>query len=232
MAIQAILFDAYGTLFDVFSIAQLAEKLFPGKGEALARMWRDKQVEYTHLRTICSTYKPFWEVTQDALVFSCRRLGLELRLDAHQALMSQYSKLDAFPECRTVIGQLREQGFKLAILSNANSQMLEGAVKAAGMAPLFNHLLSVESVEKFKTASEAYQIGTDVFGTPARNILFVSSNGWDICGANWFGYKTFWVNRENGPLEELGVTPHGEGRSLSDLLVFAANEREPAASRS
>jgi 2-haloacid dehalogenase len=228
MAIQAILFDAYGTLFDVYSIGQLAEKLFPDKGEALARMWRDKQIEYTHLRTICSTYKPFWEVTQDALVFCCKKLGLELHLDAHQALMSQYSKLQAFPECRSVIEQLREQGFKLAVLSNANSQMLDTAVKAAGMAPLFSHLLSVESAGKFKTASEAYQIGTDVFGTAARNILFVSGNGWDICGAGWFGYKTFWVNRAHAPLDELGVTPHGEGRSLSDLLLFVQSEREPA----
>lgn len=228
MAIQAIVFDAYGTLFDVYSISQIAEKHFPGNGEALARLWRDKQIEYSHLRTLCSTYKPFWEVTQDALVFCCKKLGLNLDLDAHQALMSAYSNLPAFSESLTVIRQLREQGFKLAILSNANAQMLDGAVKAAGMQSLFSHLLSVDSVRKFKTAPEAYELCTDIFGTAARNILFVSGNGWDVCGASWFGYKTFWVNRQRAPLEELGVTPNGEGCSLTDLLAFVETECAPA----
>lgn len=228
MAVQAIVFDAYGTLFDVYSIGRLAEKLFPGKGEALATLWRDKQIEYTHLRTLCSMYKPFWEVTQDALVFCCRKLGLDLDLDAQQALMSQYAKLQPFPECLDVIQQLRDKGFRLALLSNGNSQMLEAVVKAAGMQSLLPHLLSVDSVKKFKTAPEAYQMATDLFGVGAKNILFVSSNCWDVCGASWFGYRTFWVNRNDAPLEELGVTPNGQGRSLTDLLAFAEKERDTA----
>ena len=226
MSIQAIVFDAYGTLFDVYSVGVAAEKLFPGKGEALAAMWRDKQIEYTRLRTMCSTYKPFWEVTQDALVFCCKKLGLELDFEAQHTLMAQYAKLQPFPECGDVLGQLQQQGYKLAILSNANSQMLEVVVKAAGMQPLFNHLLSVESVGKFKTAPEVYQLGTDMFGIAAKNILFVSGNCWDVCGASWFGYRTFWVNRAAAPVEELGVTPSGEGRSLTDLLAFVAQSRD------
>ncbi|WP_460837623.1 haloacid dehalogenase type II [Noviherbaspirillum agri] len=228
VAVQAIVFDAYGTLFDVYSIARLAEKLFPGKGEALAALWRDKQIEYTHLRTLCSMYKPFWEVTQDALVFSCRKLGLDLDLDAQQALMSQYAKLQPFPESLEVLQQLQEKGFRLALLSNGNPQMLEAVVKAAGMQPLLSHLLSVDSVKKFKTAPEAYQMATDLFGVAAKNILFVSSNCWDVCGASWFGYRTFWVNRNDAPLEELGVTPNGQGSSLADLLAFAEKERDAA----
>lgn len=228
MTVQAILFDAYGTLFDVYSIGGLAEKLFPGKGDSLAALWRDKQIEYTRLRTMCSVYKPFWEVTQDALVFSCKKLGLELDLDAQQALMSQYAKLQAFPECLPALEQLHQQGLKLAILSNGNTQMLDAVVKAAGMQGLFSHLLSVDSVKKYKPAPEAYEMGTDMFGAAARNILFVSSNCWDVCGANWFGYKTFWVNRSGAPREELGVTPHGEGPSLNDLLEFVKKDREPA----
>lgn len=220
MAIQAIVFDAYGTLFDVYSIGPLAEKIFPGKGMALAAMWRDKQIEYTHLRTLCATYKPFWEVTQDALVFSCRKLGLELGVDAQHDLMSQYAKLQPFPESRQALAQLREQGFKLAILSNANPQMLDAVVRSAGMEHMFHHLLSVDSVKKYKTAPEVYQLGTDIFGLAAKNILFVSSNCWDVCGASWFGYKTFWVNRAAAPAEELGVTPNGEGRTLDGLLEF------------
>jgi 2-haloacid dehalogenase len=220
MTIQAIAFDAYGTLFDVYSIGALAEKLFPKQGAALAELWRDKQIEYTRLRTMCSMYKPFWEVTQDALVFSCNKLGLDLTLEAQNALMGQYAKLTAFPENLEVLQQLRDRGLKLAILSNGNPQMLDSAVEAAGMRGIFNHILSVDAVKKFKTAPEAYQLAPDVFGLSAKNILFVSSNCWDACGATWFGYTTFWVNRANAPLEELGVTPDGIGHDMRDLLRF------------
>src|ERR1035437_6296689 len=225
MSIQAIAFDAYGTLFDVYSIAALAEKLFPKRGAALAELWRDKQIEYTRLRTMCAMYKPFWEVTQDALVFSCKKLKLALTLEAQNMLMGQYAKLQAFPENLGALQRLQAMGIKLAILSNGNPQMLDSAVEAAGMQGLFNHVLSVDAVRKFKTAPEAYQLGPDVFGVPARNILFVSSNCWDVCGASWFGYTTFWVNRAAAPLEELGVTPHGEGRTLMDVVEFAEQHR-------
>jgi 2-haloacid dehalogenase len=225
MTIQAIAFDAYGTLFDVYSIGALAEKLFPGRGTALAELWRDKQIEYTRLRTLCSTYKPFWEVTQDALVFSCKKLGLDLTLEAQSNLMGQYAQLRAFPENLGVLQQLRSIGLKLAILSNGNPQMLDAAVEAAGMRGIFNHILSVDAVKKFKTAPEAYQLAPDVFGLSPKNILFVSSNCWDACGATWFGYTTFWVNRANAPLEELGVTPDAMGPDMSALLQFVQKQR-------
>ena len=221
MTIQAIIFDAYGTLFDVYSIGELAERLFPGHGKALAELWRDKQIEYTRLRTLSNTYKPFWEVTQDALVFTCRKFGLDLTLDAQTQLMGQYAKLQAFPENLGVLQALKARGLKLAILSNGNPDMLNAAVQAAGMQDLFTQVLSVDSVQKFKTAPEAYQLGPDVLGVAARDSLFVSSNCWDVCGAAWFGYRTFWVNRANAPVEELGVTPNAQGRSLTDLLEYA-----------
>src|SRR6476620_4935348 len=220
MPVRAIIFDAYGTLFDVYSIGALAEKLFPGKGVALALLWRDKQIEYTQLRTLCSTYRPFWEVTQDALVFACRKLGLELKLEAQNMMMGQYAKLQPFPENLAVMRQLKAMGLKLAILSNGNPEMLQAVVHSAGMEDLFSHVLSVDTVKKFKTAPEAYQLGTDMLGMAAKDILFVSSNCWDVCGASWFGYKTFWVNRTDAPMDELGVTPHGQGRLLSDLPAF------------
>ncbi len=220
MSLQAIVFDAYGTLFDVYSIGALAERLFPGKGSALAELWRDRQIEYTRLRTLSNTYKPFWEVTQDALVFSCRKLGLELTLDAQNQIMGQYARLQAFPEVAPVLQALRARNLKLAILSNGNPQMLNAAVSAAGLSDQIDSVLSVDAVRKFKTAPEAYQLGPDRFGVAAKDMLFVSSNGWDVCGAAWFGYQTFWVNRPNAPLEELGVTPNGIGRSLNDLLTY------------
>ncbi len=220
MSLQAIVFDAYVTLFDVYSIGALAERLFPGKGSALAQLWRDKQIEYTRLRTLSNTYKPFWEVTQDALVFSCRKLGLDLTLDAQNQIMGQYARLQAFPEVAAVLQALRARDLKLAILSNGNPQMLNAAVTAAGLSDQIDSVLSVDAVRKFKTAPEAYQLGPDRFGVAAKDMLFVSSNGWDVCGAAWFGYQTFWVNRPNAPLEELGVTPNGIGRSLNDLLTY------------
>ena len=225
MTIHAIVFDAYGTLFDVYSIGVLAEKLFPGHGAALASLWRDKQIEYTRLRTMCSTYKPFWEVTQDALVFSCRKLGLDLTLGAQNSLMGQYAALPAFPENLGVLQELKSMGLKLAILSNGNPQMLDSVVESAGMRGIFNHILSVDSVKKFKTAPEAYQLGPDVFGLSAKNILFVSSNCWDACGATWFGYTTFWVNRTLAPLEELGVTPDATGTDMMALLQLVRKKR-------
>ncbi|MDR3481650.1 MAG: haloacid dehalogenase type II [Burkholderiaceae bacterium] len=225
MTIHAIAFDAYGTLFDVYSIGALAEKLFPENGKALAELWRAKQIEYSQLRTLCSTYKPFWEVTQDALIFACKKLQLDLSFDAQNSLMGQYAKLQPFPENLSVLQQLKDMDLKLAILSNGNPQMLDAVVKAAGMQGLFNHILSVDAVKKFKTAPEAYQLAPDVFGLSARNILFVSSNCWDACGATWFGYSTFWVNRSAAPLEELGVAPHAEGRSLTDLLDYVKTHR-------
>ncbi len=220
MTIHAIVFDAYGTLFDVYSISTLAEKLFPRHGTALAELWRVKQIEYTRLRTLCSMYKPFWEVTQDALVFSCKKLKLDLTLDAQNQLMGQYAKLQAFPENLDVLQQLKTMGLKLAILSNGNPEMLNPAVQAAGMQNVFNHILSVDNVKKFKPAPEAYQLAADVFGLSAKNILFVSSNCWDACGATWFGYTTFWVNRAGAPLEELGVTPDATGSDMNALLRF------------
>ncbi|WP_019140898.1 haloacid dehalogenase type II [Noviherbaspirillum massiliense] len=225
MNLQAIAFDAYGTLFDVYSIRTLAERLFPSRGAELADLWRSKQIEYAQLRTLCSMYRPFWEVTQDALVFACKKLGVELTLEAQTQLMGQYAKLEAFPENLEVLSQLQALGMKLAILSNGNPQMLEAAVAAVGMQGLFSQLLSVDAVRKFKTAPEAYQLGPDVFGVSPKNILFVSSNGWDICGASWFGYRTYWINRTNGPFEELGVVPDGTGPDMWALLEYVQKNR-------
>lgn len=220
MTIQAILFDAYGTLFDVYSVSVLAEHLFPGKGDALATLLRDKQIDYTRLRTMSGQYKPFWQVTEDALVYSCKKLGLALTPEKHAALMAQYAVLPAFPDSVPVLQQLRQCGLKLGILSNGNTAMLESVVQAAAMVPLLDHVISVDRVRMFKTAPQAYQLGPDTFGLAAKEILFVSSNCWDACGAAWFGFQTFWVNRARAPLEELDVTPDAQGHSLNDLVSY------------
>jgi 2-haloacid dehalogenase len=219
-AIKAVAFDAYGTLFDVYSIGRLAEELFPGSGARLAELWRDRQIEYTRIRTLSDRYADFWSVTGNALDFACERLGLDLTPAARDRLMAQYERLTAFPENRNLLQRLKSHGLPLAILSNGTAQMIASAVSAAGMDGLFDHILSVDQVKRFKTAPEAYQLGPDAFGCPAREILFVSSNGWDVCGATWFGYTTFWVNRAGAPPERLGIKPSAEGRSLSDVAAF------------
>lgn len=220
--IKAIAFDAYGTLFDVYSIGALADEHFPGLGAELAGLWRDRQIEYTRIRTMSGRYADFWQITGDALDFACERLGLPLTKTAHERLMGEYARLPAFPENRVALEQLRARGIPLAILSNGTPGMIASAVAAADMDGLFAHLLSVDSVRKFKTAPEAYQLGPDAFGCPAEEILFVSSNAWDACGATWFGYMTFWVNRAGAPLERLSVRPTAEGRTLNDVVGFVA----------
>ena len=221
---QAVLFDAYGTLFDVYSVGLLAEQLFPGHGERLALLWRDKQIEYTRLLTMSAPdgarYRPFWDVTAAGLRFAALRLGLVLTADAEAQLMNQYRHLSAFPENRAVLQALKQRGIRTGILSNGDPEMLAVAVKSAGFADLLDPVLSVHGVRRFKTDPAAYALGPTALGLPARDILFVSSNGWDAIGATWFGYTTLWVNRAALPLEQLDTEPTRTGSSLRDVLSF------------
>ncbi|MBI1172970.1 haloacid dehalogenase type II [bacterium] len=229
MPLRAIAFDAYGTLFDVFSIGSLAEELFPGQGARIAMVWRDKQIEYTRVRTLCDRYADFWQVTQDALDYTCDLLGQSLTAADKARLMGQYARLAAFPEVVGVLQRLKAAALPMAILSNGTPAMLDQAVGAAGLGGVFDHILSADAVRRFKTAPEAYRMGPDTFGCPAGEILFVSCNGWDICGATWFGYRTFWLNRHGLPAERLGVTPDRTGTSLAEVADFALSLRDQAA---
>lgn len=223
--IRAVAFDAFGTLFDVFSVGALSEQLFPGKGEQLATLWRLKQIEYALLRTLSGRYKPFDKVTGDALTYAAARLGLDLTEARHRQLMSQYACLSPFPENIETLRTLRKLGLPLAVLSNGTPEMLQIATRSAGMNELFDHVLSVDRVQQYKTASSAYQLGPEAFGIPAREILFVSANGWDVAGATWFGYTTFWVNRAQHPVEELDVAPTATGHTLADVIEFVRERR-------
>ncbi|MFM0135622.1 haloacid dehalogenase type II [Caballeronia grimmiae] len=227
---RAVIFDAYGTLFDVHSVIAAAEQLFPGNGSALSQLWRQKQIEYTQLRTLADPsggrYVPFWNITIDALRHAAARLGLmhALTSAAEKRLMDEYACLSAFPDALPALDALRERfGLRLAILSNGNPPMLDIAVKSAGMTGLFDHVLSVDAVRAYKPDARAYDLGTRAFGiarAAAREIVFVSSNGWDVAGAAWFGYTTFWLNRAALPVENLGVVPDREGRDMSELVAF------------
>jgi 2-haloacid dehalogenase len=219
--IRAVVFDAYGTLFDVHSVASLAEQLFPGKGDALSQLWRQKQLEYSWLRAMSGRYKPFWDVTRDALRFAATRLALRLAPELEGRLMNQYASLSAFPENLEALRALKAAGLPLGILSNGNREMIEVSVRSAGMTGLFEHLLSSQDVETFKTSEPIYALAPSAFRCRAREILFVSSNCWDAIGARWYGYTSFWVNRAGAPLEQLDTEPDHTGSLLTDVLAVA-----------
>ena len=217
---RAVLFDAYGTLFDVYSVGLLAEQLFPGHGERLSALWRDKQIDYTRLLTLSGRYKPFWDVTRAGLRFAAARLALTLDSASEERLMNQYRHLSAFPENRDVLVELKQRGVVAGILSNGDPDMLGVAVKSAGFSGLLSHVLSVHGIKRFKTDPAAYALGPKALKLPAEEILFVSSNGWDAIGATWHGYTTLWVNRAGLPLEQLDTAPTYTGRSLRDVLDY------------
>ncbi len=223
--VRAVLFDAYGTLFDVYSVGAQAEVLFPGRGEALTVLWRDKQIEYTRLVSMSGRYRRFWELTRAGLRFACARLGLDLSAEDEAALLDGYRHLSAFPENLAVLQTLKAGGVPTGILSNGDSEMLDAAVRSAGYVSdagddLLDHVLSVERVKRYKTDPAAYALGPEALSMPAREILFVSSNGWDAIGATWFGYTTLWVNRLATPLEALDTEPTRTGSTLRDVLDF------------
>jgi 2-haloacid dehalogenase len=220
---KAVLFDAYGTLFDVYSVGLLAEQLFPGQGQALSVLWRDKQIEYTRLVTTSNHgahYQPFWELTQAGLRYSCKKLGLVLTPALEHQLMNQYRHLSAFPENREVLQTLKAKGVVTGILSNGDPDMLAVAVKSAGLDDLLDHVISVDSIRKYKTHPDAYALGPQTTGLDAKQIAFVSCNAWDALAATWYGFRTLWVNRYQLPFEELGTQPARTGTSLRDTLSF------------
>jgi 2-haloacid dehalogenase len=223
--IRAVVFDAYGTLFDVYSIGALAEKLYPGQGAALSVLWRDKQIEYTRLISLSDPdaqgskhYQTFWDITRASLRYALARLGLAHTHANEDALMAQYAELTAFPENLGVLQNLRQRGVATAILSNGSPEMLQSAMRSAGMSEVLDAVLSVDSVRQFKTTPTSYQIVTDHFGFAPAEVLFVSSNAWDALGATWFGFTTLWVNRQGLPPEAIGPAPHHTGQDLTDVL--------------
>lgn len=241
----AVLFDAYGTLFDVYSVGLLAEQLYPGHGQALSVLWRDKQIEYTRLVTTSNHgahYQPFWQLTRAALVYAIKKIAAspastratalfdEQHGVAIERLMNQYRHLSAFPENRQVLQTLKDRGVRTGILSNGDAAMLNLAVKSAGLDGLLDHVISVDPVRKFKTHPDAYALGEHTLGLSASQMAFVSCNAWDALGATWYGYQTLWVNRYQLPFEELGTLPTRTGSSLRDVLDFFPTSSEESTS--
>ena len=222
---KLIAFDAYGTLFDVYSMGQLAEELFPGQGQAFALMWRDRQIDYTRLVTMSDPnasgskyYLPFWELTIRSLRYVCKRMNLNLTPEYEKQLMVQYAKLTSFKESLIVLKTIKEKGLSTAILSNGSREMLATVVDSNGLKPYLDQVVTVEDVRLFKTAPQAYELLLKAFPVKKEEILFISSNAWDALAAKWYGFDVFWVNRFGHPFEEIGEKPNYEGTSLSKVL--------------
>jgi 2-haloacid dehalogenase len=228
---RAVLFDVYGTLFDVYSVGVRAEQLFPGFGEALALLWRDKQIEYTRLVSMSRRYRPFGELTRRALEFACARLRQQLTPAACDALMGEYRRLAPFAENEAVLRELQSRGVRCGVLSNGDPTLLDAVIGHAGFAPWIDPVLSAHSVQRFKTDDAVYALGPAALDLPARDILFVSSNGWDAIGATWYGYTTLWINRSAVPLDPLDTQPTRTGTSLRAVLDFFPPDSNPAAQK-
>jgi 2-haloacid dehalogenase len=213
---RAAVFDAYGTLFDVASASERAREALGERWQPLAELWRAKQLQYTWLRSLMGRHADFWRVTGDALDFALE----SLRIDdppLRERLMSLYERLDAYPDARPALERLRAAGLRLAILSNGAPRMLGAAAESAGLAPLLEAVLSVEEVGTFKPAPAVYRLAPDRLGLSPEEILFVSANGWDACGAKAAGLCVAWCNRAGQPAERVPERPDVEIRSLAEI---------------
>jgi 2-haloacid dehalogenase len=217
--IQAIAFDGF-PIIDPRPVFAKVEALFPGKGAELSNGWRTRQFEYTWLRTLGGHYADFWHVTEESLVFAAKMLKIELSAGQRDQLMQTYLELKAWPDAAPALKQLRDAGIRMAFLSNFTSAMLDAAVTNSGLEGFFEGHLSTDKVKAFKPDPRAYQMGLDAFKLKKEEIAFAAFAGWDVAGAKWFGYPTFWINRLNAPIEELGAAPDGVGSGLADLAKF------------
>ncbi len=214
--VRACVFDAYGTLFNFASAAAACPDIAADKRAALTALWRDKQLQYTWLRSLQDSYADFWQVTGDALDFALDSLGLETP-GLCDRLMGLYRTLSPFPEVPGVLGVLRRAGFSTAILSNGSPAMLEEVVAGAGLGSLFDAVLSVDAVRVFKTDPRVYQYALDRLGLSASEVAFQSSNAWDAHAASDFGMRVVWCNRYGQRRERLPGAPDFEIRSLDEL---------------
>jgi 2-haloacid dehalogenase len=216
--ISALVFDAYGTLFDVHSVATLAESLFPGKGSALSHSWRTKQLEYTWLRSLMGQYEDFGRVTTASLEWALAAHRVVAGEGAKAALVDEYRRLAMFPEVDAALRKL-STARPLAILSNGEPAMLEAVVDHNGIRDLFRGgILSVHAAGIFKPHPSVYRLAEEKLGVPAPLTGFVSSNGWDAAGAKAFGFHAYWINRAHAPAEQLGFPPDA---ALTDLAELA-----------
>jgi 2-haloacid dehalogenase len=244
VTIKAVVFDAYGTLYDTQSVAAVTEEAFPGYGEIITQIWRIKQLEYTWLRSLMRRYEDFSVITRDSLAYTIRLLGLKHDAATFERIMDKYLHLDLYPDALATLGALK--GRKLAILSNGSPGMLNALVRNSGLDRVLDATISIDSQTIFKPAPDAYTLIETTLGVPPAEVLFVSSNPWDACGAKSFGLNVAWIERVTpeamalacvksdlvAPLtmfkairtqmDELGIQPDYRVHALSELPDLVA----------
>ena len=216
MNIKALVFDAYGTLFDVNSAANKCKEKIGEDWEKFANFWRTTQLEYTWLRSLMGRHRDFWKITEDSLEKSMQVFGVDKNMK--NELLNLYKVLSPYPEVKNVLETLKDQNFKLAILSNGTPSLLNELVTSNNLNNLFDDLFSVEEVKVFKPASKVYEIPTKKYNIKASQITFLSANTWDVSGAGNFGYNSVWVNRNKSKFDLLDYQPKNEVSNLTQLL--------------
>ena len=214
--IKAIIFDAYGTLFDVNSAAEKCKDKIGSKWEAFANFWRTTQLEYTWLRSLMERHKDFWQVTEDSLDKSMKAYNIDLSMK--DELLNLYKVLSPYKEVSETLKALKEKKFKLAILSNGTPSLLNELVKSNNLDNLFDDIFSIEEVGIYKPSSKVYDIPIKKYQIEKSEVAFLSANTWDVSGGGNYGYQSIWVNRNNNIFDNLDYEPKNEIKNLKDLL--------------
>jgi 2-haloacid dehalogenase len=216
-SVRHAVFDAYGTLFDIHSAASRYQVRLGEQAEAVSTIWRTKQLEYTWLRSLMQCYVDFWIVTQDALDYALESKGIDdnsLRKD----LLRAYHELACYPEVPDTLSKIKQMGLGTAILSNGSPEMLEAGVSNSNLGKVIDSVISVDTIKVFKPSPKVYQLATDQLGCNPEEILFFSSNAWDVSGAATFGFQTVWINRFAQATERLPGTPVMEINTLDAVM--------------
>ena len=213
---KAIVFDAYGTLFDVNSAAEKCKEKIGGQWETFANYWRTTQLEYTWLRSLMKKHKDFWQITEDSLDKSM--LTFKIDKSMRNELLNLYKELSTFPEVKSVLEELKKKSIKLAILSNGTPSLLSNLVKNSNLENLFDDVFSIEEVKIYKPDPKVYDIPINKYKVKKEEITFLSANTWDVSGGGNYGYNAIWVNRSNNVFDKLDYTPKYEVKNLKELL--------------
>ena len=214
--VKAIIFDAYGTLFDVNSAAEKCKDKIGDKWESFANYWRTTQLEYTWLRSLMDRHKDFWQITEDSLDKSINTFKIDSSMRSE--LLDLYKILSTFPEVKEVLNKLKKKNYKLAILSNGTPILLNELVKRNNLDGIFDDIFSIEEVEIYKPSYKVYDIPIKKFQIQKNEVLFLSANTWDVSGGGNYGYNTIWVNRNNNIFDNLDYIPEYQVKSLGELL--------------
>ena len=214
--VKAIIFDAYGTLFDVNSAAEKCKDKIGDKWEDFANYWRTTQLEYTWLRSLMKRHKNFWQITEDSLDKSMNAFNIDKSM--RNELLDLYKTLNTFPEVKDVLNKLKEKNYKLAILSNGTPALLNELVKSSNIENIFDDVFSIEEVEIYKPHSRVYDIPVKKYQIQKNEVAFLSANTWDVSGGGNYGYNAIWVNRNNNIFDNLDYKAKNEVKNLNHLL--------------